>query len=823
MANFRKLRAIWLAWGALWAVAALAVSSAGGQEPAAAGTAPQVPSPVPDSAPAVAPGDVQEIEIALIDREPFDRITLDDFSGNAVMDIIPAAEPPSKPLPNAGMLIFEPINGDWQGELLQVPWEHVVDYQSFNELLLKEADQLLKDKKYSQAYRNILHVYDHGGRNDKNIVKQLRTVMYLDARENFNSGEYDLALTILEDIYQRDPEFLVPGANRRLIDMILDCHQKALEKLVEEGAFRGARQTLAYLQDIYADKAATLIEKWNREFERLHAETMVQARQTQAANDFLVARQLAQRALTILPGNADSIQFVNALIEQDPLVIVGVTQTAANPNPNRLEHWASRRVGRLTERRLVEFVGLAEEGGKYEFVSGRVFANDETGLVYRFVIEPQKIGFAIPRINAFQLAGQLLRYADAENPKCVVAWAKNVESVTVVDDLTVDVRLKVPLVRPEAYLSLPFANELGELQNSGAYVIGQQSDRITRFLPNPTYRSRSSGDDQLPQVAELLFENQSAAADALVRGEIDVLDRVSPNDLPRLRRESDIEVRSYLVPTVHMLVPNRRHEFMKDTLFRNGLMKSINRDQIMKGLIGRAADIDGTTVLNGPFPIGMENLDQIAYAYNNRIPLIPYNLQMGMALVETSRQARIAMLLKALPPEKANQPGATPDVKIPELVLAYPEGDVPSVACTAIAQTWRQIGVPTRLRKLPAGVTIPPDGDYDFLYVEILMTEPLADAEFLFGTTGLVRETNAAIEQITRLAAVSTSWRTASMHLRNLHRQVNNDMSVLPLWQMREFYAHRRNLRSVGRDLLFVYQNIDRWRLEQLRMPEEGQ
>jgi hypothetical protein len=45
-------------------------------------------------------------------------------------------------------------------------------------------------------------------------------------------------------------------------------------------------------------------------------------------------------------------------------------------------------------------------------------------------------------------------------------------------------------------------------------------------------------------------------------------------------------------------------------------------------------------------------------------------------------------------------------------------------------------------------------------------------------------------------------------------------MSVLPLWQMREFYAHRRNLRNIGRDLIYIYQNIDRWRLEPLQLGE---
>ncbi len=758
--------------------------------------------------------------IALIDRDPFDRMTLDEFNKGKVYDIIPASSPPPRPLPQTGKLIFEPITGDWKGELLQVDWQHVVEYETFNMLLLKEADELIKQKNFSEAYRYILYVYDNGGSGDRDIVKKLRTVMYKDANDNFDKGNYDLALTILEDIYKREPDFIVPGSNRRLVDMILECYDKSLPPLVEAGAFKAVQSLLTNLQQTYGESADALAAKWNAELVRLHAEAMEQARAAETAGDSLKARQLAQRALSILPQDVTSVEFINRLINDRPFVVVGVTQAAASPNPDRLEHWASRRVGRLTERRLVEFVGLADEGGKYEFVPGRVFPNDETGLVYRFVIEPQKLGFAIPRLNAYQLAMQLLDYADADNPKCVVPWAKNLESVSVVDEYTVDVQLKVPLVRPEAYLSLPFRDDEAELTKTGAYLVAKQTERLVEFEPNARYLSRRNSEDQLPGIAELLFPNQSEAADSLIRGEIDVLDRVSPNDLPRLRRDPEIEIRSYLIPTVHMLVPNRRNDFMKDNLFRNGLMKAINRELILSGLSGRGMEIDGTQVLNGPFPLGMENLDQIAYAYNTRIPLIPFNQQMGMALVETARQARIGMALKKLPPEEANKPGAAPDIQFPEIVLAHPEGDVPAVACAAIAQSWSEIGLKVKVRRLPPGVTIPDDEDFDFLYVEIMMAEPLADAEFLFGTSGLVKETNAAIEQITREAAVSTSWRTASNSLRNLHRQVNNDMSVLPLWQMREFYAHRRNIRNVGRDLIYIYQNIDRWRIEPLQLGE---
>ena len=750
------------------------------------------------------------IESDLVEGKPFDQVTLDPTNGNFVLKIEPLLTPPPIPLPQQGLLIFEEIDGS--GDTLQVPWGNIVDYQTFNDLLLKEAKELTTAGKYALAFRNLLYVYDHGGKDDPRIERQLRAAMFLDARLNFENGNYDLALSIFEDVFQRDPTFMIPGANRKLIDLILDCHGNNVNQLVQQGAYQSARQVLANVEATYGQLASPLMEKWNLEFTKLHRNYLNEAAQAAQAGDELLARQRGQRSLSVIPNNAESIQFINELIEKQPLVIVGVTQSAANLNPDRLEHWASRRVGQLTERRLLEFSGVSDEGGRYEFVSGRVFQTDEAGLVYRFQIDPEKTGFAIPKITSYHVAGQFLRYADASNPKCVTAWAKIVDSVSVIDDFTVEVRLKIPLVRPEAFLRLPYANDAGEMRQSGAYVIAKQDERVTTFQPNPVYKQEDN--QQLPELAEVLFENQYAAADALLRGEIDAIDRVSPNDLPRLRRNPNIAVRSYLVPTVHMLVPNRRNEFMKHNLFRSGLLKAINREQILGGFVGRSNNINGVQVIDGPFPIGMENLDQIAYAYNTRVTKINFNEQMGRALIEATRLEKLEKLVK--------QGVQSPQIKLPEVILAYPQGDVPGAACAAIAQMWNQIGVVTKLRRLAPGETIPPDKEYDFLYLELMITEPLSDADYLFGSNGVVRDTNAAIEQMTRQAGVSTSWRVASLSLRQLHRQVLNDTAILPLWQFREFYAYRQNVRSVGRDLISIYQNIDQWRLDPIEPSEDS-
>ncbi len=254
-----------------------------------------------------------------------------------------------------------------------------------------------------------------------------------------------------------------------------------------------------------------------------------------------------------------------------------------------------------------------------------------------------------------------------------------------------------------------------------------------------------------------------------------------------------------------MLVPNVRNDFVKNPTFRSGLLKAIDREHILLNMLCDRKEIDGMAVINGPFPVGTDDNQQIAYAYNSRVPNIQFSRIIGGTLVEIVRQM--------VETQKIKDALADTTTVVPELTLAYPRGDVSAIACQAIKNMWDQVGVPTKLRELPPGVTIPEDDDYDFLYVEITMTEPLSQAEFLFGTNGIVKSLSAPVEQTIRQIALSNSWRMASNNLRQLHRQVLNDVTVVPLWQMTEYYAYRRNLREVGRDLMYLYQFVDRWKI----------
>ena len=305
-----------------------------------------------------------------------------------------------------------------------------------------------------------------------------------------------------------------------------------------------------------------------------------------------------------------------------------------------------------------------------------------------------------------------------------------------------------------------------------------------------------------------MFKSASTAVDSLIANNIDVVDRVPPADLDRLKSAPGVRVRPYVLPTVHMLVPKIRGQLENNNSFRQGLSFGIDRELLVRDVICGGKEIDGCEVLSGPFPVGTQDSDQISYGYDSSVRPLPFNSQLGMVLINL-----------ALRPKPPVQPVAIPS---PKLVIAHPAGSTATNAAEAIARMWTDVGVNTSTRKLAPGQSIPEDSLWDFLYLEVTVEEPLTDASKLIGLSGFAKNVSAPIEQTLQKLSYAESWRDACSKLRTLHRQIAVDLSVLPLWQIKEHYAFRGTVKEIGRDLIHLYQHADRWNIDLTEEEVEG-
>jgi len=105
------------------------------------------------------------------------------------------------------------------------------------------------------------------------------------------------------------------------------------------------------------------------------------------------------------------------------------------------------------------------------------------------------------------------------------------------------------------------------------------------------------------------------------------------------------------------------------------------------------------------------------------------------------------------------------------------------------------------------------------LYVEAAIEEPLTDATRIMGTHGIAKVVSSPVDQSLQKLGYTESWQDASRTLRRIHRQVSNDLSVIPMYQIKEHFAFRKNVYGLGRDLIHLYQNIGRWKVD---LEEDG-
>ncbi|MFK7767500.1 MAG: ABC transporter substrate-binding protein [Mariniblastus sp.] len=739
-----------------------------------------------------------------VDGEPFDVIFLNDDGDKAIMKVKRLKDFPDE-IPTQGQLVFEYFSDD--EDKLEVPYSSIAKVKTFEDYLIEESDAWLEEGEYAKSFRNLLWIYDNGGKQDPKLVAALKKCMFQDAKENFEEGDFELALSIFEDIYQRDPSFKVTGINQKLSEIVMACYNGMIRKQFDREDYRGVRVALASVIDQYKDKANTLETTWSRAFKKRSDDLIAQSRQYAKEGKGRLAHLAAKQADQMMPDRPEVLQLQSDLLAQFPLVVVGVSQAASDADPNRFEHWGARRVGRLTQRTIMENTGLTDEGGKYEFPNGLLYRADEIGLKYTFEIKNDVTGFAVPETTAYEVSSLLLDLADPESPSYNVAWAKIVGRISIEDESHVSFTLRTPFVRPEALLKIPYtpADETGQPDQNGSYVMTSLDDDFVTFELNPRYEPKP--DRQHPQVVEQVFRSSSEAVDQLIAGNIDVVDRIPLSDIARLKSAKGVNVRPYILPTVHMLVPKIRGEMENDPNFRSGLSHAIDRDLLIKDVICGGKSVEGCEVVSGPFPIGTEDNDQIAYGYDLRVRPLPFNSQLGMVLI------RLAL--------RANPPVRPEPIPTPKLVIAHPKSSSAANAAGAIARMWTEVGIPTTTVQLKTGESIPSDDEWDFLYVEVVVEEPLADVTKMIGPYGFAKDVSAPIEQTLRIVSYAQSWQKACSALRRLHRQIAVDLSVIPLWQVKEHYAYRSTVRGVGRDLIHLYQNVDRWNIDLTEQEEQ--
>jgi ABC-type transport system substrate-binding protein len=359
----------------------------------------------------------------------------------------------------------------------------------------------------------------------------------------------------------------------------------------------------------------------------------------------------------------------------------------------------------------------------------------------------------------------------------------------------------MPHILPEAMLQIPLVVRAESKTTMAPFARLPGGDAAARFVANPN-RVAEVATHQPPEIVERHYADPQRAILAIQRGEVDVLARVFPGDIPALRSNESLVVAPYAGPTTHALAVRSQNPFLNQRTFRRALVYGANRDLLLSQGILRGKPLAGFRVVSGLFPAPTGSGDLPTYAYDASIEPHPYDPRLAMTLRLVAEGE-----LKASYEKQEREPP-----KLAPLVLGHPADETSRVACRGLVKGWKQIGVECKLIEFAPGVFDDRSGKCDLVYLQLVTWEPLVDAARLLGPEGLAPAANPFIQLALRQIEAARNWQEGRQRLVHLHRLLHEDVTLLPLWQTMDHFAYRRSLFGITPRRLNLYQDVEQWR-----------
>jgi tetratricopeptide (TPR) repeat protein len=731
----------------------------------------------------------------LIDQEPHDLLTIPAGKETTTLKTYPLKIPGRrmpkeiKPTQKIPVQLLE----DEEGRNFEVMWRDVKKIDFFEDRVLAEAESLSAEGKLDEAYADYAYLLRNYPETQR-LNESIQSYWYLSAGASFQNKRYDEALSVLEDLIKKNPDYKHSDTSPSLMTVLGNICDKLVQRYLDAGDFRSASRLIGRITTDYPESKREPFYPKFQDFMLSSAEKKRdEAKEHLAAKRYTQAYDATAAMLDILPSVSGGRELAEEINRQYPLAVVAVDVLAADPNVERLDNWADLRAGRLADRRLTELRGIGPEGGDYATPLG-TFERSEDLRSLSITLSPKA---AYSTYDALQL---LLAGARPDSPVFSPGWAKILGTARIVRPGQVEATLRGPHLLPQALLTLPLSQQAGAEGKgwSGNYQIADASDTQTRYVL-PAESGNPSGKPR--EIQERVYASPEAAILALQRGEVDAIDRVQAADLPAVKAIRGVKLVRYAVPTTHVLVPNPDHPWPANQTFRKAVMCALHRDAILQqGLLRTEEKVEGAQLISGPLPAPVNNNDPLSYVYDSTIEPHEYEPLLAVTLLELAkRQLQAAAALKNEQPPKFEG-----------IVLGHNPQESPTIVCKAMAQQLNALKIPCRTVEL-----IGPDSraQCDFVYAELLIAEPVVDVVRMLGPHGLYPATNPYVRSGIRQIERATTWNLAGQGLKQLHRVLHEDLTLLPLWQTPEHFAVQKNLQGISPAPVSLYQDIEQWRV----------
>ena len=580
-----------------------------------------------------------------------------------------------------------------------------------------------------------------------------------------------------------------------------------------------------------SDKTQKLIERMQKDSTQLiaRAEEALQQKRGKAAANF------ALEALQIRPQDSALRQRVHAVLIVHQVLKVACYEDAAAFDPFNARLLLERQLIPLLFDRLIEpderglqfFKGPLVE--TFQPLPGfRKMANGGHAVEYEFALKPGLTYADGTPITAADVAGTLRGLQDPAAAAHDPELARLLIDVLVKDPFHFSLLARqhpypescftFPIVPEKSTVRLPKRGDPQSRQpvGSGPFVIAANAtiDEPLRLEVNSRFRDAARGQ---PYIRELQFpryqrKGEGHAEEHLLQRRLHMISDPSPMQLVRLQNNAkEFQTRPMLANSVWVLAINHRRPALSNRDVRRAMLLAIDREAILKqwfagGTNGAGASL-GHSVVTGPFPKHSNAND----------PAIK---------VESAQPAAAKRLLSTA--ISSGQP--------PTLSLKFPLRDLTiELAVNQIKRDLEDAGFQIHLDpKLPNDLLqeVGEAHDFDLAYWRIDHDNILFNVASLFDPTAKAMEPGGANfsgyapQKLTQLFVDLRSEQVGDriwQIQRKIHRQLHDDVVMIPLWQLDSFVVYTNRLAGRSRegqkldlpvDRATVFRRVEDWFLE---------
>ena len=722
-------------------------------------------------------------------QSPFDEITLDDNNNNAVLKVKPLNLPGRKvpaPANRSGDLEIELI--EQAGQTFAVAWGAVVKVRLFEELVLAEAQQRVQEGRFDEAYA-YFRFLEAKTPPVAGLKDAIELCLWTQIGASFKAGRQDEAMALLAELSGRNPQRTgLPKAYERV-------SIELAKSRIAEGNFRAARKLLNNLAERYPDTKTTSVAEFETMLKDKAAALLAQAKTDLAAGRFREAHEAAGKMLETWPAIEEGKQLAAEVHQKYPLLSVGVISPLVAAPAKPTDDWATVRAGRLLGQPLAE---LASDGTYSSSFGELSHPKGNTAQVALKLKEGLKWQEPARNLSTQDIVRALLEAVTPKTPGYDESFAKVLAGVEVGTEGEVRALFLRPQLKGEAWLQRA-------LPGYGPYKLANVTPQQVSYLQQAAYfgaEQTPAGGVQPSEIIERTYPDSVAAVQALRRGEVNMVDRVSPWDLRRIMSGDEFTVEQYALPRVSVLLLNPRRPQLASRTLRRAILYAIDRESILHRGLLTGQTIAGCEVVSGPFPKLPAADEARPSGYDSQVEVRPYDPAVASVLVAVAVQETAA---SAAPTSKS-------------LTLAYPVEPIARVACESISRQLELVGLQVKLKEISAGQTA--GEDYDLLLTELVMQEPSVDAWRLLGPGGMSGECSSTMLLALRSLEQAKDAKQAASRLQEVHRVAAAELPVIPLWQLVNHFAYHKSVKGVPPHPFGLYQDIEHWQVE-LRVPSE--